>query len=134
MEYIIVNGELYHHGVKGMKWGVRRKQKILKSAATKAAVQALAAERAAKEYESHANKIRNDKNPTKYDKERSYRLNMAISKEFARQGKVYAQKSKMYQSMKASEVSKEDIRNAKRFLNEAMNINVSSYEDYINNG
>lgn len=24
MDYIIVNGELYHHGIKGMKWGVRR--------------------------------------------------------------------------------------------------------------
>lgn len=26
-DYIIINGELYHHGVKGMKWGVRRKRK-----------------------------------------------------------------------------------------------------------
>lgn len=26
MDYVIVNGELYHHGVKGMKWGVRKKR------------------------------------------------------------------------------------------------------------
>lgn len=31
-EYVIVNGELYHHGVKGMRWGVRRsREKLLSS-------------------------------------------------------------------------------------------------------
>jgi hypothetical protein len=35
MEYVIVNGELYHHGVKGMKWGVRREQKKLAKAQKK---------------------------------------------------------------------------------------------------
>ena len=27
MDYVISNGELYHHGVKGMKWGVRKDRK-----------------------------------------------------------------------------------------------------------
>lgn len=28
MDYIIVNGELYHHGVKGMRWGRRKAKEV----------------------------------------------------------------------------------------------------------
>ena len=36
-DYVLINGELYHHGVKGMKWGVRKKVRnaITKSRAEK---------------------------------------------------------------------------------------------------
>lgn len=31
MDYVICGGELYHHGVKGMKWGVRKAKEKYKS-------------------------------------------------------------------------------------------------------
>ena len=34
-EYVIVNGELKHYGVKGMKWGVRKATKLLSKATTR---------------------------------------------------------------------------------------------------
>jgi hypothetical protein len=37
-EYIIVNGELYHHGVKGMKWGVRKDEVGYRSTGIRAAL------------------------------------------------------------------------------------------------
>lgn len=27
-DYVVINGELYHHGVKGQKWGVRRNTRL----------------------------------------------------------------------------------------------------------
>lgn len=34
-EYVIKDGELYHHGVKGMKWGVRKIKRVAKKDAKK---------------------------------------------------------------------------------------------------
>jgi hypothetical protein len=48
-EYIIQNGELYHYGVKGMKWGVRRNLSVKKAAYKKAK----------KEYDESFNKAYN---------------------------------------------------------------------------
>lgn len=40
-EYVIVNGELYHYGVKGMKWGVRKDLKKYKNATYKLTANAM---------------------------------------------------------------------------------------------
>lgn len=122
-----MNTELYHYGVKGMKWGVRKRRKIINAAAEKASMWGKAANKGAKDYETFAKNVKNDKTRSKVDKEGSYKLNMAISKELARMGKEYTQMSEAYRSMKASEVSKEDIRRAKAFLKETMTIDMMSY-------
>ena len=69
MNYIIANGELYHHGIKGQKWGVRRYQNAdgsLTAAGQKrygSIAEAYDISKSASDYaKSRANEIRNNKN------------------------------------------------------------------------
>lgn len=50
MEYCIVNGELYHHGIKGQRWGVRRYQNS-DGTLTNAGKKRYAKDAASKEYD-----------------------------------------------------------------------------------
>lgn len=47
MDYIIVNGELYHHGVKGMKWGHRKAKESSGGSSRKSAKKQLTPEQKA---------------------------------------------------------------------------------------
>lgn len=127
MIYERYEGELKHYGVKGMKWGVKRRRKIVNASAEKASAYQRIANKNAKRYEEYANKIRRDKSSSKVDKEGSYKLNMAISKELIRKGKEYGQISKMYKTMNVSEMSRKDLRKAKRFLKEKMTLDLRTH-------
>lgn len=79
MEYTIVNGELYHHGIKGQKWGVRRYQNedgSLTAAGKKRYGSAEAFEahqklkQATKEYNQAFNKAYNHNHPYSLSKKR----------------------------------------------------------------
>lgn len=73
-EYVIVNGELYHHGVKGMKWGVRKKREYsggiagtIRRKQTRNAERDLAdSQRQRRQVDSELRELRGyDKNPSK---------------------------------------------------------------------
>ena len=69
-DYVLINGELYHHGVKGMKWGVRKAYD---------AIAGYGYRKQKKEADKYANKAaraasNGNKIASKYYKSKSYRI------------------------------------------------------------
>lgn len=108
------NTELYHHGIKGQKWGVRRfqnedgsltskgkkRQKIMEEASDKA-----------KRFIGYANENIKD-----YTKNRDNE-NIRISK---RQIKRYKKLYDKYSNMDVATISKKDLKEAKKFVKKAI--------------
>lgn len=124
------NTELYHHGIKGQKWGVRRfqnedgsltskgkkRQKILDEASDKARRFANYAKDDTKEYTKNKDKYVNNSDMSKKEYEYIMNNNIRISK---RQAKRYEKLYDKYRNMDVATISKKDLKEAKKFVKKA---------------
>lgn len=107
--YIIVGGELYHYGVKGMKWGVRRAQKKINKLAKRGdiagleAIQKQAAQKSSAYYEKSS---------------RSNSKNFRKSTKFFNKGMEFAKVSNLV-SKKLDEIDPVRAEKARKFAEES---------------
>ena len=119
---LISENYLMHHGVKGMKWGVRKKQETYQRAAERAKKFSQYAQESHNKYKAMSSakgpvrKINNeDGHSYEVDKETVNRWKRVSS----RQVKAYNDLYKKYSSTPVNKITRKDYKNAKKFLNRA---------------
>ena len=111
-DYVIVGGELYHYGVKGMKWGVRRAQKAKNKYAAKAKRQVLRNNANAKSLKKSLDSDWDETTESRLDKEtrKAYEHEMQSS---IKADKSWMQTRKDIMNMDVNTITPKDVK--KRF-------------------
>lgn len=110
-DYILINGELYHHGVKGMKWGVRKKSQYKSDKKTRLKL----------EYQAHES----GKWAKKYNK-------LYDRKARSTEKKIAADPSEQLQKTQRAKYTTEALKVDKDYANAINDINVNTLEKHVN--
>lgn len=139
MHVVYSQDYLVHYGIKGQKWGIRRWQNedgtfneagkkrygFIEEAANKASKFAQYAREDRKRYTDQLSGKVKRENASKSDLNRWIEVTKA-------QEKKYTELANKYKSMKLSDVSKRDLKDAKKFAKDFFT--EAEYSDYFQNG